>query len=439
MSSSKRWGNLEAIECMRRGDVVAATPIVCGTSGVFMKSNLQGKCTLGAAFGALLTDESSMPEGGEELCKMMNLLQQGLITVDACKIFIGDLTQEGPSGNTQVSCWSSAEYTKYTSLASSMFELMFSSLKVLPPEELNAKVVFVNAIRASHRIGSYAATIINAIVDEHILIERPWVEKNDAQPRAKVRRIASAKIEVMRQGQMTPLRPALKGSSDRNSKPLVFYDLEFYQETLALLDADWLLGHSRYCMVGTFIASLMMLRCGALSPHMQGQERDVNVVLASGSYRAQCIMVCHCARLLLQRLPEERRQFIMERSMLQTGTTTSQQSSTTRDTVVLWPALLQKHTTFGCRPQKMVNVFSRHIGVLCLIRPWDHSGKVPHEVQRFYNLLSTHAFRPPAQTINLNSLVSDAIGTDSKAEAKAWAVAAFDAWQELHAELRSRL
>ena len=69
--------NLEAIEYMYRTDVIAATPIVIGTSGVFMKSNLQSKHNLGEQFGALLTDESSMPEGGEEVCKMMNLLQKG--------------------------------------------------------------------------------------------------------------------------------------------------------------------------------------------------------------------------------------------------------------------------------------------------------------------------------------------------------------------------
>ena len=140
-----------------------------------MKSNLKGKYSLGAVFGALLTGESSMPEGGEELSKMMNLLQQGIITADAFNIFIGDLTQEGPSGNTQVSCWSSADYIKYTSLASGIFDLIVSSLKALPAEELAAKVVFVNAIRASHRVSPYVATIINAIVDQQIPTEKPWV------------------------------------------------------------------------------------------------------------------------------------------------------------------------------------------------------------------------------------------------------------------------
>ena len=131
----------------------------------------------------------------------------------------------------------------------------------------------------------------------------------------------------------------------------------------------------------------------------------------------------------------------MERSVLETGTTTSQQSSTTRNTVVLWPALLQKHATFGCRPHRMVNVFSLHIGVLCLIQRWDRdrSGTVPSEVRRFYNLLKPHAFRPPAETMDLSRLACEALGTSSKDVGKAWALKAFDAWLELHAVLRSRL
>ena len=161
------------------------------------------------------------------------------------------------------------------------------------------------------------------------------------------------------------------------------------------------MGHIRYCMVSVFIGSMVMLRSGALAPDMQESENAVDVVLASGSYRAECIMVCHCARMLLQRLPEDRRKLIMARSVLQTGTTTSQQSSTTRHTFVLWPASLQKLTTYGCRPQKIVNVLSRHIGVLSLVRPWDHSGTVPLEVRRFYDLLKAHAFRHPAEPTNL--------------------------------------
>jgi len=82
--------NLEAIECMRREEIVAATSIVCGTSGVLMQSNLKSKCILGAVVGALVIDESSMPEGGEELCKLMDL-----ILGRSCDIFfVGDLCSE---------------------------------------------------------------------------------------------------------------------------------------------------------------------------------------------------------------------------------------------------------------------------------------------------------------------------------------------------------
>ena len=294
----------------------------------------------------------------------------------------------------QISCWPSAEYLKYTSLANSIFELLFSSLKALAPAVLDEKVVFVNALRPSHRIGSYVAAIIDAIVGEQILTEKPWVQTNDLKPQAKRRRRAPAKVQVMRHGKLTALRPSLQGNRNRNSTPLVFYDVDFYEKKLPLLEVDWSLGHSRYCMVGTFIASLMMLRCGALPIDMVEPESAVNVTLASGSYRAQCTMLCHCAQQLLQALPDERRQLIKERSVLETGTTTSQQSSTTRNTIVLWPVLLQKHAAFGCRPQKMVNVFSRHIAVLGLIEPWDRgrSGNVPSDVRKFYNLLKTHAF-----------------------------------------------
>ena len=89
----------------------------------------------------------------------------------------------------------------------------------------------------------------------------------------------------------------------------------------------------------------------------------------------------------------------------------------------------------------MVNVLSRHIGVLCLIQPWDRdrSGPVPSEVRRFYNLLQTHAFRPPAETMDLSRLACEALGTSSKDVGKAWALKAFDDWVGLHAVLRTRL
>lgn len=82
--------NLEAIECMRREEIVAATSIVWGTSGVLMQSNLKSKCILGAVVGALVIDESSMPEGGEELCKLMGLI----LGRSREAFFVGDLYSE---------------------------------------------------------------------------------------------------------------------------------------------------------------------------------------------------------------------------------------------------------------------------------------------------------------------------------------------------------
>jgi hypothetical protein len=49
------------------------------------------------------------------------------------------------------------------------------------------------------------------------------------------------------------------------------------------------------------------------------------------------------------------------------------------------------------------------------------------------------AFRPPEQTTNVSCFVSDVLGTNSKEDATTWARAVFQAWFELHAELRIRL
>ena len=66
------------------------------------------------------------------------------------------------------------------------------------------------------------------------------------------------------------------------------------------------MGASKYCMVTTHIGAMMMLRGGTLAVGMQDAESDVNIVLATGSYRADYTMLCHCARLLLHKLPEDR-------------------------------------------------------------------------------------------------------------------------------------
>ena len=104
-----------------REAVVKQRGIVCSTSGVLMKAHLQNTYSLGAPFGALVSDESSMFEGGEEISKMMNLVSQGIVQSDAWKTFIGDVTQDGPSGSAQRSCWASADYLAYTSLQRSIF------------------------------------------------------------------------------------------------------------------------------------------------------------------------------------------------------------------------------------------------------------------------------------------------------------------------------
>ena len=55
-----------------------------------MQSNLKSKFILGAVVGALVIDESSMPEGGEELCKLMGLI----LGRSREAFFVGDLYSE---------------------------------------------------------------------------------------------------------------------------------------------------------------------------------------------------------------------------------------------------------------------------------------------------------------------------------------------------------
>ena len=98
-------GNLEALERDTRADVISTTSIVVYTSGTLMKAHLRGLHELGQPFGALVTDESSMLETGEGISKMMNVVLQGIVLNDAKKFFIGDLTQEGPSGSARCNVW----------------------------------------------------------------------------------------------------------------------------------------------------------------------------------------------------------------------------------------------------------------------------------------------------------------------------------------------
>ena len=153
--------NLEVLEHTVRGNVMADTPIVCGTSGVLMKHHLQCTYDLGDRFGAMVTDEASMPEAGEEIAKTMNLVQQNILE-DACKkTLIGDVTQEGPSGSVQHSCWSAAEYLQYSSLPMSIFTLIFRVFTDVPRQEWFDKVVFVNRTRSSD--------LVNALVNGRLL------------------------------------------------------------------------------------------------------------------------------------------------------------------------------------------------------------------------------------------------------------------------------
>ena len=76
--------DLERIEYRVRSEIIDTTPIVVGTSGALMKQQLKSLYQLGnKPFGALLTDESSMRETGEEISKTMNLCQQEIVQQDA--------------------------------------------------------------------------------------------------------------------------------------------------------------------------------------------------------------------------------------------------------------------------------------------------------------------------------------------------------------------
>ena len=383
---------METIEYEVRKDFIENTSIVVGTSGALMKPQLKSLYHLGKPFGALLTDESSMPETGEEISKMMNLNKQEMVVMDARTVFIGDLTQEGPTGTGRCVVWSNAKFLQYTSFTRSIFELLFSTLKGMSPNELDAKVVFVNAIRQSHRVGLIVAAMINALVDTELLNEPPWV-RQEGEPPTKPRKTTS-KANVVRKEVLTLLRPPLVGNPNRKDEAKAFFDLSFYRKVRTLLEHDYAVGQSKYCMVSTFIGAPMMIHCGMLPAKSQENEGNLNVVLATGPYRAQSIMLAHCVKLLLEKLPDHRRDLLMKTSVLQTGTTTSQQSRTTKHTVLLTLAVLHKWTPFGCKAQKIVNALSRHISQLFLIQPFQVQTmhKVPKEVERLHALFHEFAF-----------------------------------------------
>ena len=73
------------------------------------------------------------------------------------------------------------------------------------------------------------------------------------------------------------------------------------------------------------------------------------------------------------------------------------------------------------------------------MKPWDQGGQVLPEVRKFHDLLNTYAFKVPEQITDVSCLVSGILGPDTKENATTWARSAFEAWVELHAELRIRL
>ena len=116
---------------------------------------------------------------------MMHLCKEEIVDKDAKKVCIGDLTQEGLNISANHSVWPGSEFLRYNSLSKGVFKMMLLSLKSCDADELAANVVFVNARRASHRVGIEAAKIINALVDQEILNHRPWVRETDGQPASK--------------------------------------------------------------------------------------------------------------------------------------------------------------------------------------------------------------------------------------------------------------
>ena len=271
--------NLEALERETRADVVSRTSIVVGTSNTFMKANLRDLHELDLPFGALVTDESSMLETGEEIAKMMNLLQQEIVLPDAKKVFVGDLNQKGPSGSACCNVWASAWFLGYTNFTYNIFEVLFSSLTDMNSGQSTKAVVFVNAIRHSNRVGLFAAKLINALVKE----QQPTdplseVRQDDEQPPAKARKMT--KVQLSLNNNTAYLRPVLKGNPRRFDSAMVFFDPEFYTKYQSLMAKDWSMGSSKYCPVATFISALLTLLCGMTPVCTQDCESTVNTVLS---------------------------------------------------------------------------------------------------------------------------------------------------------------
>ena len=169
------------------------------------------------------------------------------------KVFIGDLTQEGLNVSANQSVWTGSEFSRYNTVSNGVFKTLFSLFESRDANDLPANVVFVNAHRASHRVGPSTANIINAIVQQEILNYSPWVREADGEPASKkprsedeVQRKDSTRMrdaegeparkrprtedEVQRKDTISPLRPLLRGNENRRDIPKVFFDVVF-QET----------------------------------------------------------------------------------------------------------------------------------------------------------------------------------------------------------------
>ena len=152
----------------------------------------------------------------------MNLLQQEMVLPDAKKVFIGDLNHKGPSGSACCNVWASAWFLGYTNFTHNILDVLFSSLTDMNSAQSTKAVVFVNAIRHSHRVGLFAAKLINALVKEQQPTDPLFeVRQDDEQPPAKTRR--TTRIQLSLNNNTAYLRPALRGNPRRFDSAMVFF------------------------------------------------------------------------------------------------------------------------------------------------------------------------------------------------------------------------
>ena len=75
-------------------------------------------------------------------------------------------------------------------------------------------------------------------MDQEVLTDAPWVRQDDTQPQAKIRKVTTSRVELRRDGAMTPLRSPLQGNPNRNDRAIVFYDDGFNRRQRPVLEAD---------------------------------------------------------------------------------------------------------------------------------------------------------------------------------------------------------